>query len=299
MTRRKLSESGRDFLGLWNQEFKNYPLTERLLEERLFSSSDLVEEASFALYEGEDLVAFLASKNGPEFDPTVKDVFFVSLLYVNPQYRGQGIGGELLDIVKSIAVKNKRKYLLTGCDYDNLFSGIFTDEAFSFFEKQGFRLFEKNFNLLRKTFNPLIDNRIKICADEEEKQKALVFIERNFHKRWYHELMDTDYKDLVLVKEEERIIGFARISVLSSKKLPNSLTFYSRYQNLGGLGPLGIDPAYQGRGFGKVLVENAVRLLFERGVSEVLVDWTEKIDFYKKSGFPEIVDRFSVMVLIL
>ena len=51
-----------------------------------------------------------------------------------------------------------------------------------------------------------------------------------------------------------------------------------------------------GQGLGKVLVENAVRLLFLRGADAVLVDWTDKTEFYRKCGFEEIADEFSVLV---
>jgi GNAT superfamily N-acetyltransferase len=295
MHKKTIPEAGSDFLKLWNEEFNKYPLSERILIERVYVSPDLIEEASFALYRGSELAAVLASKKGPEFDERAREACFISLLYVNPEFRGQGLGSRLTELVKEEAKKRNLKYILTGCDYDNLFSGVFTEEARSFFEKQGFFMYEKNYNLLTRTYNPVADERVRICASEAEKEHVSALC-GHFHRRWQHELKDVDYGDLVVLEEEGKIIGFARIADSSSKKLPNSMTFHSRHENFGGLGPLGIDPAQQGRGLGKVLVENAVRLLFLRGADAVLVDWTDKTEFYRKCGFEEIADEFSVLV---
>jgi len=295
MLKKTIIEAEKDFLRLWNEEFKTHPLTERIFRERMH---DLLE-GSFALYAGSELAALVVLKKGPDFDERAREVCFIALLYVAPKFRRQGLGGSLLASANSQARKHGCKYMLTGCDYDNLFSGVFTEEAKDFFQKHGFVLFEKNYNLTTGTFNPGADPRVRLCGNEEERREVLDLIEKNFHIRWSHELKDIELRDLVVLEEEGRIAGFARISDLSSRKLPNSMTFYARHENLGGLGPLGVDPAFQGRGLGRVLVENAVRLLFLRGAGEVLVDWTEKTEFYRKCGFQTISDEFQALGLIL
>lgn len=295
MEKRDFRNTTNDFLKLWNQEFgKDYPLTERLFSERINNSSDIIEEASFAWYLQEELVGILVLKKGSDFDPTVKELAFISLIYVNPKYRNQGIGSMLLAIASAEAKARDLKILVTGCDFDNLFSGVFSKSAHSFFEEQGFILHEKNYNLVTKTYEAFEDKRIKLGETEEEKQAVLDLIDKYFHKRWYQELKYCKPDDLVLAIFDEKIVGFARIATVETGKLPNSLTFYSRYQNLGGLGPLGITPDYQGQGLGKALVQNAVCFLMGRGASDVLVDWTNKISFYQKCGFKETVDEFSV-----
>ncbi|MDD4000559.1 MAG: GNAT family N-acetyltransferase [Bacilli bacterium] len=299
MLKKEILTAGKDFIKLWNQEFKNYQLTEALYEERLKQTSNLILEGSCALYSESEFIAIIILKKGPDFDLKAREVAFISLLYVNPKYRRKKIGSELLELAFDEARKNKFKYLLTGCDYGNFFSGTFSDSSKNFFEKQGFSLYDKNYNLLIASPSKTVDSRIRLVEDEREKQVLLEFVKRFFSIRWYSELENARCDDLVIALENDEIIGFARIANRDSLILPNSLTFHLRYRNLGGLGPLGVSPNFQGQGLGKVLVQNAVRLLFERGVSEVLVDWTGLIKFYQKCGFLKVVDEFTVYGYIL
>jgi len=296
MIKKSLYEAQIDLLRLWNEEFTFSPLTELLLEQRIFSSSLLIEEGSYALYDNEELVGVIILKAGHPKDVEQSEVVFLSLLYVNPKYRHQGLGTKILKEAGEVTFKFKKKYLLTGCEYDNLFSGV--EKNFgtdSFFENLGFIVYDKNYNLI--TSNRLAETDAKsfrIAENEKEKDAVLNLIASNFSLRWYYDIKCVPYQDLALAIEKDKIVGFLHLADLSSPVLPNSLSFYSLYENLGGIGPLGLVPKTRGKGLGKGLVKFGVNQLFDRGCSDVLVDWTNLTDFYLKCGFERIVNQFTV-----
>lgn len=298
MIKKSLLEAQNDFLLSWNREFTDYPLTERLLAERIHRSSLLIPEGCFALYEDEKLVGLLCLKGGHPDDPTQKEVIFISLLYVSPEYRNQGYGRALLLEAEELARKNGRKYLLTGCDHDNLFSGVFVKEnenTQQFFRDAGFIIYDQNYNLITSKRLPMTDySPYRMAKSEAEKAAVLDLISRHFYPRWYYDISAVPYQDLVLALDGKEIQGFLHLADLSSPVLPNSLSFYTRYRNLGGIGPLGLVPEARGKGFGKGMVVYAVNQLFDRGCSDILVDWTDKTDFYLKCGFEKICDHFLV-----
>src|SRR4030065_406975 len=49
----------------------------------------------------------------------------------------------------------------------------------------------------------------------------------------------------------------------------------------GGLGPLGVAPAFRGRGLGFALLALAVEHLRGLGAEDVVIDWTTLVDFYR------------------
>jgi ribosomal protein S18 acetylase RimI-like enzyme len=133
----------------------------------------------------------------------------------------------------------------------------------------------------------------------EEKQAALLLIKENFHSRWFDDVKDAEPKEFVGLFDSQEIIGFVRISHPDFRKLANSTNLYPRYRCLGGIGPLGIVSKWRGCGLGEFMVRYAVGELFEMGCSDVIVDWTGLIGFYKKCGFGEISDEFVLYELQL
>ena len=57
------------------------------------------------------------------------------------------------------------------------------------------------------------------------------------------------------------------------------------FSNLYGVGPLGIAKYFQSNSLGYDITAFAVNLAFTKGASDIIIDWTSKVDFYKKLGF--------------
>ncbi|HBP26164.1 MAG TPA: hypothetical protein DD618_04360 [Acholeplasmatales bacterium] len=305
MERKNLEESGNNLIMLWNREFGDiYPLSFRLIKEKFIDSPATVAEAAFSDYEGSRLIRTLVLKYYRGNDPKYQGSAFVSFIYVNPDDRNRGLGTELLKTAERICLRDHKTKLTIGGDPDCLFSGVFVSnnqKTHQFFLNRGYAHLYRCFNL-RCDAKPILSVKNQICKrleTPEEKQVVLLMIKSNFSSRWFDDVKDAEPKEFVGLFENGKIIGFVRISHPDFRKLANSTNLYPRYRCLGGIGPLGIISEHRGRGLGEFMVRYAVGELFEMGCSDVIVDWTGLIDFYKKCGFEEISDEFVLYELQL
>ncbi len=305
MERKSLTESKSLLVRRWNREFgDSYPLSLRLIKEKFIDSPATVAEAAFSDYEGEELVRTLVLKYYRGNDPKYLGSAFVSFIYVNPDFRNRGLGTELLKTAERICLRDRKTKLTIGGDPGCLFSGVFVlnnPKTHQFFLNRGYSYLYRCYNL-RCDSKPILsvqDQTCKRLKTPEEKQAALRLIKENFSSRWLDDVKDADPEEFIGLFESGEIIGFVRISHPDFRKLANSTNLYLRYRCLGGIGPLGVVSKRRGRGLGEFMVRYAVGELFEMGCSDVIVDWTGLIGFYKKCGFGEISDEFVLYELQL
>ena len=64
-----------------------------------------------------------------------------------------------------------------------------------------------------------------------------------------------------------------------------SLTWRKRFMALGGIGPLGVDTSYRNKNIGYDIVAYAHNVLIDNNVSNIIIDWTGLLDFYRQFGF--------------
>lgn len=289
-----------DLINNWNEEFKNYPLSERLIKEKLLEHKDHVKSYSILSDDNEYIASIILKKclrgnilNG-----------YISLVYVNKKYRHQGIGTMMINDAIEYFRNEDVPSLWLGCDYGCLYSGLFIDnneDSHKFFLNRGF-LFDHN------THNLLLSKKIDIdlnlgsefkytLLEENRREEFLDFVLNTFSFRWYNENIKTDCKDVVLILKDDKIVAFARICMKDSKVLTNGINNYLKYENegrvLGALGPLGVARELRKTGLGKQIVLYGVSELFKRGASDILVDWTSLVEFYKKVCFEDICDVYS------
>lgn len=136
------------------------------------------------------------------------------------------------------------------------------------------------------------------------------FLRENFPGRWDFELkryMENGWSGreyIILYEVHDRelqvmdIIGFCRVNDVDSPSIWYNMNFANRYENQGGVGPLGVSQKYRGQGLGKVVTDMGIRTLLDRGVTEIVIDWTDLEKFYMKMGY-EIVEQFSKMTIYL
>lgn len=77
------------------------------------------------------------------------------------------------------------------------------------------------------------------------------------------------------------MIGFCRVNDEASPYIAQN-TYWAPLvpEPLGGIGPLGVDSRYRGKGYGLALVEEGIAELEARGMKHLVIDWTELVDFY-------------------
>jgi ribosomal protein S18 acetylase RimI-like enzyme len=225
---------------------------------------------------------------------------WISLLYVAPEVRKKGIGTELLKLAENEIFKAGKSTIYVGRDYNNFFPGIPFDmkSSFEWFKNRGYSLTSETNDLIRKIScgTPKIDlPKIKYevrLAGIQDQAKLYDFMQKNFPGRWFYETRDYFQnggtgKEYLIMLDKDKVIAFTRINdqTLEDKLINYNLTWRKRFSALGGIGPLGVDVDYRKINLGFHIVAEAVNILIDRKVSDIIIDWTSLMDFYRKFGF--------------
>ena len=292
---------------LWNEEFGFiYPITPELLKRNTYDTEGFTAEHSYlAIMDGE-IVGFVINKI---FSHQIKiakyeDTGFISLIYVKRKKRKLGIGSELLNLsltyFKSLGIKKVH----LGSDYQNFFPGLPKDfkEELPWFIKRGFiSPYETNDlihhvnNLEIINYKPFKDNanyQIKFLG-KEDIPSMLEFMETNFPGRWLAELLDylkDDYlgnEYVVAIDEQKRVCGFVRLGDKNTPtaKIAYSLTYRAAFPHLGGIGPIGVDQNKRHLNIAYNLLVFAIKYLISEETTDIIIDWTNLISFYRQFNF--------------
>lgn len=292
----------KEIQNLWNEEVGYaYPISESIFMQNVINCQYLSKEASFAAYDHNELVGFVISKvwNDDERIPNYYDLSWINLFYVKRKYRRKGIGSQLLLFAETKLKQMGKKEIHLGKDIHNFFPGIPVDFNYitpNWFEKRGFEIGKCTHDLICKDFDKSklqLNNANKFIfrfATIEDKDKLLQFFQKNFPGRWLYECLEyyrigQFHDDYLIVLDKENVIAFCRCSDQRTKPFPYHLTWYTRFEKLGALGPLGVDKDYRKLSLGGDIVKAGILSLLSRGQKEILIDWTSLLEFYGKYGF--------------
>lgn len=287
---------------LWNKAYGCiFPISEELFQRNI---SNIYQKGSYIVLNDEDkIIGFVLAKIWKEdFKiPTYEDSGWINLLYVDSKYQNQGVGSRLLELVeKEMRVLGKKRIYL-GRDYLNYFPGLPVDlkNSASFFEKRGFVRPYDTYDLIKsikgiyKQKLPLKNDAVQYrIASITDKEQIIGFICKNWPGRWTKETIDYfdnggTGREYVLALDKDQICAFAKVGYPSTNTnlISYSQTWRNRFDTLGGIGPLGVDIAYRKRNIGYDIVAFANNVLIDEGVSEIIIDWTGLLDFYRHMGF--------------
>lgn len=292
----------KDIYELWNETYGNiYPITEELFKR---NSSNLCYNSSFiALDENEKIVGFILTKiwNNSFLINGYSDSGWINLFCVSSQYRNLGIGSKLLELAEKEMRKMKKNRLYLGRDLLNYFPGLPIDlkNNAEWFEKRGFNQLGNTCDLIKiikdKNCEKLLlrNNtytfRLATLAD---KDGLLELMTKNWPGRWKEEM--TEYfnnggtgREYAIALDGNKICAFAKIGFPQTPEPLESysLTWRNRFKSLGGIGPLGVDADYRKRNLGYDIVAFANNVLIDNNATEIIIDWTSLLDFYRKMGF--------------
>lgn len=291
-----------DCINLWNREVGFiYPITPEVFKQNVLNYQSKI---AYGAYNDNELVGFIIGKT---FESPILSSYnnkaWISLFYVSHKYRRQGIGSKLLTMLEDNF--NDKEEIFVGKDINNFFPGVPTDFinlTDNFLLKRGYEGNKYTHDLIN--YNPqYYPTRNQDCeyvvGTIEIKDQLLKFLEKNFPGRWYYDAYDyfrnggngTSY---ALIKKNNAIIAFARINDRHEKIYPYNVTWYKRFKNLGGIGPLGVDIDERGKGFGYDIVAHAINILKNRNIVEMIIDWTGILEFYQKFNF-EVWKNFKYM----
>lgn len=286
---------------IWNDEYGYiFPISKELFERNL---ENAYEDTCLACVEKDEVIGFIIGKIWQDKTEVkgYENFGWLSLIYVTPSKRKQGIGSELLKRVESIFRELGKTNMHLGRDCHNFFPGLPYDfSSFKpWFEKRGFVFSSATHDLINydtKTLLP-IKNESKGYTFRlgriEDKDAILAFLSRVWPGRWTQEAID--YFDhggngkeyLIGLNNKLEIIGFSKVVFPTTLEplISYGTTWRSRFEALGGIGPLGVDPAYRGRDLGYDIVASACNILKSTSVSHIIIDWTGLLEFYRHMGF--------------
>ena len=285
---------------LWNKEYEFvYPLTTGLVNKNL---SNMNSNASFIAVVDNEVVGFIIGKTSNSYINSYianyADNAWISLIYVCPKYRKNGIGSALIEAVTKIFKKLNCKIIYVGRDLYNFFPGIPEDlkQFQKFFIDHGFTIGGLTHDLISRTYTKLdiTNNQYTFRTGTlEDKENILKFLYETFPGRWYFEGVEyfkeggSGKEYMLCLNENNEVIAFAKIGLFDSSEVHSSysMNFKARFNKLGGIGPLGVAHAYRGKGLGKDIVVAAKNMLIDYSSSDFIIDWTGLLEFYRKMGF--------------
>jgi GNAT superfamily N-acetyltransferase len=135
-----------------------------------------------------------------------------------------------------------------------------------------------------------VEATIGTC-EPDDVPALLRFVGREFPGRWAYETeqrlrIEPTPADVLIIKNSDEVIGFCHIYHRGSRRIGPSIYWRKAIgERYGGLGPIGVDRAYRGRGLGRGLLAFALEQLRRLGVERTVIDWTILVDYYGRFGF--------------
>lgn len=288
-------------VSLWNQEMASeFPMRESLMKQNSLEDVNVAYEGSFvATNEKDQVVGFVITKMWQETIDVQMDKTrgWIQAIVVDKQYQGQGLGTKLYEKAENYLRDQGIKEVQLGGDPFHYFPGVPTtyEQAIHWAEKQGFEAridCYDLFNELTKEYPFPTDDTIEFSVlTLEDKEAFIAFFSRCFPGRWEYEAikyfeMGGEGREFVIGKKAGKIVGFCRMNDHQSPMIAQNVYWSPLFTDeLGGIGPLGIDENEQKQGYGLAITQAALVFLQRRGLKNIVIDWTILVDFYKKLDF--------------
>ncbi|TVP96377.1 MAG: GNAT family N-acetyltransferase, partial [Acholeplasmatales bacterium] len=255
-----------DLLADFNRTYPHHPLREEVLFHTLFDDPWLDKEATEILEKDGKFIAGIFVKHHTD-DPTIAHI---GLLHVMEHARGQGLGTQLMRRALSHLQARGVKTVILGQERHVLAPGLLDASALSFFKRFGFVKTGKAFNLHRAHHAGVLTipkHPFTVRRLEASDLSALRdFIACHFSSRWAQEV-DTycatrqQGNAFIVFEAGTELVAFARANLHGRDPLMHNIQYAARYDLLGGIGPLGVAPAYRKMGLGRAIVAYAHNML--------------------------------------
>lgn len=298
-----------DMVDLWNNTIDNiHQVSLKLFMQNSILDENVLKKNSYVAIHNGKLVGYVILKTYK--DSSVlnisKNEAFINVLLVDKSFHNKGIGTKLLEMVESVSREMSISLLHIGCSTLTYGPGVFGDEserAINWFEKRGYGHTYKAFDLhMVGCENNIIklEDRHDVYARKgniEDKEKLLSFLNKEFKGGWEYEAIEyfnhggdgSEY--VILFNSSNEVIGFCKMNDIDSITLGHSVSWHVYYNNLGGIGPLGVGKEYRKQNLGYFVTGTAINELINKGCKNIIVNWTGLVDFYRKFGF-SVCDKY-------
>jgi GNAT superfamily N-acetyltransferase len=288
---------------LWNKELaETFPLTKELFDQNTIHDENLFSAGSYVCLEdvtgavvGIILTKVWQQEAGRELFS--QQTGWIQVFLVDQRYRGCGIGSTLLSLAETALREKGINRIVLGTDYLHYFPGIPEQDAGAqqWFERKGYQPGSREVDLAGHFEEPipLADEPgvTYTILEQGQADELISFLHRCFPGRWEYEAIDYfarggTGREFVVLRKQGQIKGFCRVNDPASPFIAQNVYWSPLFEApLGGIGPLGIDEDERGHGYGLAVVKAGVNTLVQRGIKDMVIDWTGLIDFYQKLGF--------------
>jgi GNAT superfamily N-acetyltransferase len=295
-------------IDLWNRTVGGqFLMRRRLFHQQTAGDPNFQRADAATAWAGGEAVAFALVKPHRRTFPTGEryaGAGAVSVLLVRPDWRGQGIGSDLLAWAERRLREQGALRVRLGAGLEHTFPGVPTTQPAvrDFFLHRGYSFPYLVSDLIQDLGSyhrpPGVTAALAAAGDEldfgpcqpGEDQALLDFVAATFPGGWWYwtrkRLLAGDRPLIYLMRQDGRVTGFAHIYTSASQVIGPPIFWSGRLgHRYGGLGPMGIDASLRGRGLGLALLCRALEHLRDQGVRQTAIDWTDLPAFYARAGF--------------
>jgi len=292
-----------ELVDLWNQQLgESFPMRHELFEQNSFNDINICWESSkIALDNAGKVVGFITVKryqDNLDISMPIK-TGWIQAIVVDSTSQNRGIGSNLLQQAEAMLERKGMEKILLGRDTYHYFPGVphACGKAGEWFLSKGYEKKTTDHDLLNSYENektgeyPTFNEVECTILKETESDSLLHFLNRCFPGRWEYEAVKYFQsggtgREFMVMKKQGEIIGFCRINDSKSPFIAQNVYWAPLFkEELGGIGPLGVDRAERGQGLGLAIIEAGIAELRQRGSSQIVIDWTDLVQFYQKLGY--------------
>lgn len=277
-----------------------YGVPRQAIRTNVLECPALIPEASFAFWEEQRLVGWVASKSPsggyPARDPDCAHL--TAVVFERPEV-GRKLLVAALEALHAIGFRE----VAFGADWRHFFAGSPVDwpELETLLEAYGLDSvgevvdlvgdLDRYFGLPRELAPEFDGVEMRPCR-RDDWGRVDRFLSREFPGRWYFDARakweaESDPGFLHGLFVEGDCEGFAITQKRSCRLAIAGMVWAPELFEVpwGALGPIGLSRDVRGHGLGDALLSSALLQLKREGLRRVLIDWTALGEFYKRHGF--------------
>ena len=272
-------------VSLWNECLLKDPITSKRFRNLVLLDANFDPEGLRLAFEEDQLIGLvyavrrLLPMYGTDLEP---DNGWIPFFFIHTKYRRNGVGKQLLheavEFLKSAGRVNvffssyAPNYILPGIDEDTY------PEAYEFLQSQGFQKLYSPIAMDRNLVGFQLPQEVKelklqresegysfSTAKDKDLYEVIKFANEKFNPDWGRAIREGILQGLpleriIVAREEEKVVGFC---------------IYGGYEGIPDrFGPFGVDPEQQGKGLGKILLNECLHVMRSEGLHGAWFLWT-------------------------
>ncbi len=296
-------------VNLWNNSLPRDPITAKRFRNLVLLDANFDPKGLSLAFDEDKLVGVvyglrrLLPMIGTELE---EENGWITFFFVDPEYHRKGIGSELLNQVDAFFKENNRtsiffasyapNYILPGLDEESY------PEAYEFLLNHGFQKLYSPVAMDRNLLDfKLSDEILELkkkreaegytisIAEDKDLYEVIQFANHVFNPDWGRAIREgllqvLPMERVLIARHHQELVGFC---------------LYGGYEGIPErFGPFGVDPNQQGKGLGKLLLQECLFQMKAEGLHNAWFLWTGEKSaaghLYLKTGF-HITRKFHVM----